>query len=338
MLRILSTIVSILVVAGSVAKAEERGGGGPFLPVALLKLDPLLTHHVILVEKHGHQLSVYENRKTHPVLVNTYSVATGKFSGDKRVQGDKKTPEGVYSITDFRSSRDLLEAYGKEGEIYGAGAFVLNYPNPIDVRKGKTGSGIWLHSTNDNSRISAGTDSRGCVVTIDEHLADIARFVELGKTPLIIVENSYFLPQKEWMKRRKELETIIDQWTVAWQQEDFAGYISHYHPQKYRDNFRKSYAEFKSYKRNVFSRPGKPQIGISHVSIIGARDYVVVQFVQNYKSETISDIGKKTLYLEQDHSYKWKIVHETWSSLKKSSEQMAFTPSQRFFNNQQAKN
>ena len=250
-----------------------------------------------------------------PVLLKSYSVATGKFSGDKKIQGDKKTPEGVYLITDFYSSQKLIKTYGKKGEIYGAGAFVLNYPNPIDFIQGKTGDGIWLHSTNDNSRISVGTDSRGCVVTIDRDLADISRFVELGRTPFIITQNGHFLPRKDWMKRRQELEALLRDWLSAWKNEDFARYISHYHPQRYSDYFRKNYIQFKNYKRSVFLLPGSPHIDISHVSIIGEKNRLIIRFVQNYQSETISDIGQKILYLEQDQSYQWKIVHESWSKL-----------------------
>ena len=302
-----------------------------FMPSTLFKLDPLLSHHVIIVDKNSHQLFIYENKNSYPVLLKTYSVATGKFSGDKMIEGDKKTPEGIYLITHFRSSRELLEAYGKEGEIYGAGAFVLNYPNPIDTIQGKTGHGIWLHSTNDNSRISIGTDSKGCVVTTNEDLADISRFVELGKTPLVITQNNYFFPHKDWMKRRREIQYLLNNWINAWRQENLESYLSFYHPEEYSDNFRKNYRQFKNYKRIVFSGFGKPQINISNVSIIKGDDYLLIQFVQNYQSQNISDTGRKTLYLKQDSSYQWKIVHETWGKLTSKTNQMVFTPSQRFF-------
>lgn len=330
------TQVFISVIIGG-QLANGQGGSESSMPSTLFKLNPFLSHHVIVVEKYGHRLFIYENRDSIPVLLKSYSVATGKYSGNKGIQGDKKTPEGVYFITDFLSSRELTENYGKEAEIYGAGAFVLDYPNPFDLLQRKTGHGIWLHSTNDNSRISAGTDSRGCVVTVDEDLMNISRFVELSKTPLIITQNHYLLSRKSWMKRRKELENLLNHWSQAWANEDFSAYISYYHPQKYRDRFRKNYTQFKNYKKAVFSGPGIPRLDISHVSIIGQKNQIVIQFVQNYQSATISDIGKKTLYLKQNSSYQWKIVHETWSQLKNTNNQVAFTPSQRFFT-QQAKN
>ncbi|MCY4643720.1 MAG: L,D-transpeptidase family protein [Bacteriovoracales bacterium] len=310
------------------------GPESSFLPSTILKIDPLLSHHIIVVEKYGHRLFLYENKGSRPSLIKSYSVATGKFSGNKNIQGDKKTPEGPYIITDFRPSSKLIDLYGKEGEIYGAGAFVLNYPNPFDLAAQKTGSGIWLHATNDNRRISAGTDSRGCVVTTDEDLIDIARFVELGKTPFIITENHHFLPEKEWIKRRKKLENLLNRWLKAWKDEDFSTYISFYDPRsKNIQNVRgrRTYAQFRNYKRAVFASPGKPLIKISNISILRERDHLMIRFIQNYRSKNISDTGKKTLYLKQNSSYQWKIIHETWASFRPSHGRVTFTPSQRFF-------
>ena len=302
-----------------------------FRPSALLKLDPLISHHVILVEKKSHSLFIYKNRDSYPVLIKSYNVATGKFSGDKKIQGDKKTPEGIYTIQRFIPSNQLLKTYGKEGEIYGAGAFTLNYPNPLDRIHQKTGGGIWLHSTNDNSRISAGTDSRGCVVTTDEDLTGISHFIELQKTPTIIIENNYFLPKDKWLERRKELESLFSSWLDAWKNEDLKTYLSHYHKREYFDSFRKNFRHFARYKRDVFSQPGKPLIEANHVSILGQRDQILIQFIQKYTSKNLSDTGRKSLYLKQNSSYEWKIVHETWSKTDDLYLTGGFTPSQRFF-------
>ena len=54
-------------------------------------------------------------------------------------------------------------------------------------------------------------------------------------------------------------------------------------------------------------------------------------FLQDYESETIKDIGVKTLYFKQNKSYEWKIVSEKWSRHHGEGERMAFVPSMRFF-------
>src|SRR5690606_35169734 len=100
-----------------------------FLPANVLMLDDKFTHHVILVEKATHKLYLYENNGSMPKLVKTFSTATGKFKGNKFREGDRKTPEGIYTLNDFLSKEQLFRMHGKYAEIYGSGAFPMDYPN-----------------------------------------------------------------------------------------------------------------------------------------------------------------------------------------------------------------
>jgi len=59
---------------------------------------------------------------------------------EKVAEGDMRTPLGVYFIGSNLDPKSLKD-------FYGAGALTLNYPNPYDLRRGKTGSGIWVHGT-----------------------------------------------------------------------------------------------------------------------------------------------------------------------------------------------
>ena len=90
---------------------------------------------------------------------------------------------------------------------------------------------------------------------------------------------------------------------------------------------------FKNYKKAVFNNPGQPEITISNLSILRSEHYAVATFKQSYKGNNISDIGKKSLYLEMDSEYQWKIVNEQWKKLppQELSKKDAFKPSMRFF-------
>ena len=166
-----------------------------FLPDSLLQLDNTFAHHILIAEKATHQLYLYQNNNSNPLLVKKYQIATGKKAGNKIFQGDHRTPEGIYQIINFIPHQELIKNLGKAGEMYGAGAFVMNYPNPIDQLQNKTGGGIWLHSTDDETRIDKGLDSRGCFVTANDDLKEISQYIELNKTALISVSKS-FLPYK----------------------------------------------------------------------------------------------------------------------------------------------
>lgn len=300
-----------------------------FYPSNILMMDEKFARHVLLVEKATHKLYLYENSESIPKLIKTFNAATGKFKGDKAVSGDHKTPEGIYTIYDFLSKEQLLRMHGKYAEIYGSGAFPMDYPNFIDRRDGKTGGGIWLHSTDDDNRVSKGLDSRGCVVVKNQDLKDISEYIELNHTPIIVVQDVHFLAQATWERNRKDIQETVQTWAKAWQEKDFNTYISVYDQDRFRDKKHKNYNGYKTYKKAVFSRNDKPEIKLDFISILTTENYAVVTLKQDYRSSVINDIGKKILYMQKDHKYDWKIVGELWSSL--DDKVIAAKPSKRFF-------
>ena len=301
-------------------------------PSALVHLDPLFSHHVLVAEKSTHTIHVFRNDSSYPKHIISFQMATGKKAGDKIFQGDYRTPEGVYFLTDFISHEELLKRQGQQGEIYGVGAFVLDYPNAMDQSSGKTGGGIWIHSTNDETRIEKGLDSRGCIVTANSDLIEISKFIELNRTAVVVVQELTYLKKDAWEQMRSGLTDSLKLWLEAWQQEDFEKYISSYH-KDFKDPIRGSLNSFGQYKKAVFAAPGAPQVGIDNISILYSGRYAVVTFVQDYVSNTIKDKGRKTLYFKRDEFYNWRIVSEQWTKtgIPETDEQVAFQPSMRFF-------
>lgn len=305
------------------------------MPAPLLMLDNFFSHHILIAEKSTHLLHLYQNNNGFPEFVRSYQIATGKKSGDKELEGDFKTPEGIYNFTNFLTNKELLSQSGPQAAIYGAGAFVTDYPNAVDKILKKTGSGIWLHSTNDETRIEKGLDSRGCVVTANNELIDVSKYLELNKTPLIIVQDLLYLNSVSFSAQKEELKNFIDSWLNAWRKKDIESYISFYHPVEFSDSKGK-YASYKAYKKAVFSNPGFPEINLDHISILKSKNYAVVTFSQTYRSKTINDTGRKLLYLRQDSNYNWKIVSEVFTKNGlENLDTIAFQPSLRFFKNRE---
>lgn len=182
-------VLFFLICSGS-AHAESA-------PAQALIPEPLL--HIadgsaIIVEKDTHRLYYYEGGK----LVKSIRVTTGKRRGDKLVEEDKKTPEGIYFLKKFLEDKELPAKYG-------ARAITLDYPNPIDKFQGKTGFGIWIHGTNVPSRLERPYDSRGCVVMLNNDVLELAEMITLNSTPVIIVKKLNMLSQAE---SKKELRKI----------------------------------------------------------------------------------------------------------------------------------
>lgn len=299
-------------------------------PTNIALLDDEFTHHVLVVEKSTHRLHLFSNNEGYPEYVQSYPIATGLTSGDKANSGDFKTPEGIYKLNSFLSREQLLENYGSDGKMYGIGAFVTNYPNLIDRKEGKTGGGIWLHSTNDESRLLKGLDSKGCVVLANDNLVDISKYIELNNTPIIIVQDLFFLRKESYEHNKQAIVDSFNNWILAWKTEDLRKYLNFYHPEFY-DPTRGNLKKYSDYKKQVFANSGKPQIEASRLSVLLFENYALVQFKQSYKSSTIDDVGKKTLYLKRDSNYNWKIYFEDWEDYTKKNGSVTFTPSLRFF-------
>lgn len=314
----------LLTISVGLANAQDA-----FYPSNILMMDEKFSHHVILVEKATHRLHIYENAGSEPKLVKTFNMATGKFKGDKSISGDHKTPEGIYTIYQFLSKDELFKRHGNYAKIYGSGAFPMDYPNFMDERAGKTGGGIWLHSTDDDNRISKGLDSRGCVVVQNQDLKDISQFIELEHTPIIVVQDVHFLSKSTWERNRRDINDVVQKWATAWQKKDFDTYIGSYDQERFHDKKHGKYQGYKNYKKAVFSRADTPEIKLDFISIMSNDQYAVVHLQQDYRSAVINDTGKKTLYLKKDNNYDWKIVGELWSAV--DGKNVAFSPSKRFF-------
>ena len=160
-------------------------------------------------------------------------MATGKKKGDKRVSGDRKTPEGVYNFQRFLPAKELLRRY-VEKKVKSTVQGHLPWIILIRLIAWKENcGGIWLHSTNDESRIQKGLDSRGCVVVSNVHLKEISTYMSLQRTPIIVVERIHYLKKDMWLKDVEEIKSLVMNWSKTWENEDLKGYISHHDPVKF---------------------------------------------------------------------------------------------------------
>ena len=132
--------------------------------------------HLILVEKAIQKLHLYRYDGSYQ-LIKTYSCGTGERKGQKRVENDEKTPEGIYFNTKIYRDRNIT--------IFGDRAFELNYPNAFDDIAGSGGRGIYIHGSN---RKVAPYSTNGCVALDNNDLEDLDRRIEFDKTPIIIGE------------------------------------------------------------------------------------------------------------------------------------------------------
>ena len=286
-------------------KAYRDKPPADFVPRYLLQMQPD-QRYAIVVDTQRSRLYLYENDRSQdgrPRFVADYYVTHGKLGADKFVEGDKKTPVGVYHVTANLPRQKLAD-------LYGSGAFPLNYPNEWDKHQGRGGSGIWLHGTPSDTFARPPRASDGCVVLTNQDLDLVAKNLQVGLTPVIISPSVEWLSLDDWSRERKELNKTIENWRADWESRDTGRYLSHYSKRFKAGN--QNFEEFASQKKQVNASKDWIKIKVNNLSVFrspGKDEVVVVTFEQDYRSNNLDNQMKKRQYwLREDGQ--WKIIYE----------------------------
>ena len=275
---------------------------GKTLPSALISMECQEESYAILVEKHTQKLFLYGCAQGVVELIKSYPCSTGENSGDKRKQGDKKTPEGIYFFNQVFEDEHLEPRYGVK-------AFALDYPNSLDRLQKKGGRGIWLHGTN---KPLAPNDSKGCIALNNNDLLELSHYISLYRTPIIVLKKIEYLSRDEVEKRGGRLRNFIKKWLKSWNDRDLASYMS-----CYAEDFRSkgmNWTQWRNYKDRLNKKYKKITINITQVQGFQHDNYSLVAFRQEYASDSLKSKGVKRLYLTQN-SEEFKITGEKWNPL-----------------------
>ncbi|MFZ2268462.1 MAG: L,D-transpeptidase family protein [Azonexus sp.] len=276
-----------------------------FVPRYLLQM-PADQRYAIVVDTKRSRLYVYENDVANggrPRFIADYYVTQGKLGAEKVAEGDKKTPIGVYHVTS-----NLPRA--KLGDLYGNGAYPLNYPNEWDKRQGRNGSGIWLHGTPSDTFARPPRASDGCVVLTNQDLDAVAKNLQVGSTPVIISNSIEWLSLDDWSKERSELNKTIDAWRADWESRDTDRFLRHY-SKRFKSNDQ-SFEQFATQKKQVNAGKEWIKLKLDNMSVFrnpGKEEMVVVTFDQDYRSNNLNNQMKKRQYWLREDG-KWKIFYE----------------------------
>jgi len=273
------------------------------IPAYLLNLDDSY-RHALVVDASRSRLYVYENRAGLPLRVADFYVTIGKAGAGKKKEGDNRTPIGIYTISGFKSPREL-------SDFYGSGAFTLSYPNEWDTRQGRNGHGIWIHGSPSNTYSRAPRASEGCVVLANDDLTRLGQYIQSGKTPVIIAEQVEWLDHESLGARRDDLATAIDQWRQDWESRDTSRLLRHY-SSSFRNESQNLQA-FGASKQKVNAAKSWIKVGLSNVNLMlypERPDFALVSFVQNYQSNNLNDRTAKRQFWSREGG-RWKIIHET---------------------------
>ena len=217
------------------------------------------------------------------------SVIVGK-NGDKLLEGDLKTPVGVYQLTRRFTPND---------RYLGPLAFSLSYPNLLDKLAKRNGGGIWIHGYPLDGQRTDELKTKGCVAMQNDTLMKFDDVVDHKKTLAFIYED------KRPEASAKDIAVIISGllgWKKTWSESDIENYLKFYDK-----NFERydgmSLEKFKSMKRAIFSKKEKKRISFSNFLItpypnLKNDKLFRVSFYEDYVSDTHKFAGQKTLYVK----------------------------------------
>lgn len=253
--------------------------------------------YVILVDTTRSRLFLYENAFPQPRLVTDFYVSQGKMGAVKVREGDKRTPIGVYTITELLPKEKLTDFYGPI-------ALPIDYPNSWDKRLGKTGYGIWLHGMPKHYVSRPPKASDGCVVLANQDLLALKKFVDIGNTQVVISERLDFVPVEVWQSHRKAALRMVDTWKKDLEK-SFSKGIYHYASDVKIDG--QGLVEWQRNKQIAGKSFGK--IKIDELSVMrypSDKDMMLISFRQEDKLS--GEIRKQQYWMKV--GTRWQIVQE----------------------------
>jgi murein L,D-transpeptidase YafK len=257
--------------------------------------------HAIAIDASRSRLYLFENKASGLTLIGDYYISIGKSGYDKKTEGDSRTPLGVYFITGSLDPRSLKD-------YYGSGALPINYPNELDNRRGKTGSGIWLHGTPANQFSRPPQASDGCVVLANPDLAKIIRTVQSRTTPVVIAPVLQWIAPNVARQESKPFEAALAAWQSAKSRGNMDQVLSFYSADFHSNG--KTLAEWTPGLRNQLAKTRGRAIELKDLSMLrwtDAADTMVVTFGEVAEGSRSGPMRRQ--YWERQRG-QWKIFYE----------------------------
>lgn len=252
--------------------------------------------HLVGVDKKKRTFNFFE-KKSPLKLRYSYPCVTGQLPGDKQQVNDLRTPEGVYFV-------EYKIASGLDFREYGGIAYTLNYPNPVDRLRGKTGHGIWIHSKGFDL-----VPTRGCVAIDLNNIAEVGPLLLPG-TPVVLAEELKDVASKDNGVLAK-LRGMMGEWSKAWESRS-ARLFDYYDPESY-SRATENFDLFRQNKERLFKILSFIKIYNREIHALEGPGYWVTWSEQLYTASNLSTEGIRRLYWQKNHDGKFRIVGMEWT-------------------------
>ena len=246
-----------------------------------------------------HKTFHYFEKKSPLRLRYTYPCVTGQLEGDKQQVNDLRTPEGVYFV-------EYKIAGGLDFREYGGIAYTLNYPNPVDRLRGKTGHGIWIHSKGFDL-----VPTKGCVAIGLKDIAEVGPLLTPG-TPVVLAEefDAARAPAPD-DGTAAQLRGLMRDWSNAWASRSDTLFDFYDAPSYSRAT--EDFGAFRRNKERLFKILNFIKIYNREIHALEGPGYWVTWSEQFYTASNLSTEGIRRLYWQKGDDGKFRIVGMEWT-------------------------
>lgn len=297
-------ILGISWATGSLAADAVGSNAQPRqLPVYLLEVPDSVTD-ILIADTGSATLHRFVHSDDGIVEKDERYMSIGQNGAGKEKAWDRKTPLGIYFITE---SLDTSKLHDK----YGVAAFPLDYPNAWDRFNKRTGNGIWLHGVDHNNPERPPLDTDGCLSLPNEELLQLVDRLKPLVTPVIVARHLDWALPSDLDALRLEFRLALDMWRESLENGDLAAHLSLYADDfVYRDMDR---ATWSAYRLGVFEARQLEGVTLDDVMLV-ADPEVQDLYLSRFKQILMTDHGPvtttKRLYWRRGSGSQWKIVSE----------------------------
>jgi len=264
--------------------------------------------YLLLCEKDNKTLHLFRFGNGKFNLVKSYPCIIGANHSDKKEAGDLATPKGTYFFMRFTPGSALPEKYGY-------GAFVLNYPNFLDRKDRKNGTGIWLHGHSNGKNIGQEDlqNTKGCIVVSNEDMKELAGLLKPSGTPITVVGKADLASLADHNQTSMEIMKFLEGWRQAWESGNTKKYIGFF-AKEFVSGDGMSYEAFRRHKEKVNSGKKFIRVKMENLAILLPPEQsgriAVVRFIQKYRSNNFDSDSNKLFYLKNGQTG-WRIIGES---------------------------
>lgn len=231
-------------------------------------------------------------------------MSIGQNGAGKQRSGDKRTPIGVYFVTERLDTTRLHEKYGPT-------AFPLDYPNAWDARHERGGYGIWIHGVDPRGGKRPVRDTDGCIALPNEDLKQLTSTFEDNRTPVIVTTQMTWGEAGANQEVDAELQGVISAWARSKTEGEMYTYLSLYDEGFERWGMDK--AEWSSLNLQSASRSQHEEITVSDLLLLAypEEDNLYLSRFQQHISDGDSErVVMTRLFWRRDGHGALKIIAE----------------------------